>query len=148
MRISAKARYAIAATISMAQNYEKGECITLIKLSENLSISKIYLEQVFSLLKRAEIVSSTKGAQGGYQLSKNPSAITALDILSAIETPLFEKTADTVSERAIDIENAMQIIIFKQMNNSMKEFLSKISLTDLVAEAAKHKNNEGYMFYI
>ena len=86
MRISAKGRYALAAAISMAQQHGTGEYITVISISEKLGISKIYLEQVFSLLKRAGLVTSVKGAQGGYQLSRMPGQITALDLLMAVET--------------------------------------------------------------
>ena len=68
MRISAKGRYALAAAISMARQYGTGEHITAISISEKLGISKIYLEQVFSLLKRAGLVNTVKGAQGGYAL--------------------------------------------------------------------------------
>lgn len=56
--------------IEMADN--QNECITISSIAEKLGISKIYLEQVFSLLKRAKLVTSLKGAQGGYQLSKIP----------------------------------------------------------------------------
>ena len=72
MRISARGRYALAATTSMAARYQTGENITVVSLSERLGISKIYLEQVFSLLKKADIVSSQKGAQGGYRLCRPP----------------------------------------------------------------------------
>lgn len=148
MRISAKSRYAMAATTSMAQEYKSGECIKVIKLSEKLDISKIYLEQVFSLLKRADIVTSTKGAQGGYQLTKEPSLITVFDILLAVETSLFEKTGETVSVKAPNIENAMQRIVFDKIDESMKEFLTSISLADLVDEAERYIDGENYMFYI
>ncbi|HCX65526.1 MAG TPA: Rrf2 family transcriptional regulator, partial [Eubacteriaceae bacterium] len=76
MKLSAKGRYALAATTSMAQNKDKNEYITLISISEKLSISKIYLEQIFSLLKRGGVVNSIKGSQGGYQLSRSPKQIT------------------------------------------------------------------------
>ena len=56
MRISAKGRYGLAAAISMAENYNSGEYITVISISERLGISKIYLEQVFSLLKEEELL--------------------------------------------------------------------------------------------
>ena len=83
MRISAKGRYALAAVVSMAQQYQGGEYITLLSISEKLGISKIYLEQVFSLLRRSGLVDSVKGAQGGYRLSRAPRLITAWEILSA-----------------------------------------------------------------
>jgi Rrf2 family protein len=85
MRISAKGRYGLAAMISMAQNSRKDEYITIISISERLGISKIYLEQVFALLKRANLVVSTKGSSGGYQLTRPSDRISAFDIISAIE---------------------------------------------------------------
>ena len=108
MRISSRGRYALAAVISMARQFNSGEYITVISISENLGISKIYLEQVFALLKKADIVSATKGAQGGYQLTRPPEQITVLDILQAVELSLFEMTQDTVPEKAPDIEAALR----------------------------------------
>ena len=58
MRISSKCRYGMAAMISIALS--DVECVTIISISEKLGISKIYLEQVFSLLKRAGLVNSIK----------------------------------------------------------------------------------------
>ncbi len=65
VRISAKGRYGLIAVIYMAQLHQNGEYITIVKISEALGLSKIYLEQTFSLSKRTEIVTSIKGAQGG-----------------------------------------------------------------------------------
>ena len=98
MRISAKGRYALAAVILLAHKYNSGEYITVISISEKLGISKIYLEQVFSLLKRGKIVTSVKGSQGGYRLSQAPAKMTVLDVLSAVEMPLL-KSEETVKER-------------------------------------------------
>ena len=85
MKISAKGRYGLAAMTYLARNYASGSPVTIVSISEKLGISKIYLEQVFSLLKRARLVNSIKGSQGGYQLSRAPREITPYDILSSIE---------------------------------------------------------------
>ena len=53
MKISAKGRYGLAAMTYLARNYAAGTPITIVSISEKLGISKIYLEQVFSMLKRA-----------------------------------------------------------------------------------------------
>lgn len=90
MRISAKGRYALASMIDIARHSGNGEYITVISISERLGISRIYLEQVFSLLKRGGLVTSVKGAQGGYLLARMPRQISAYDILSAVELSLFE----------------------------------------------------------
>ena len=91
MKISAKGRYGLAAMAYLARNFESGTPVTIISISERLGISKIYLEQVFSLLKRSQLVRSIKGSQGGYQLMRPPGNITAFDVLSAIELGLMEK---------------------------------------------------------
>ncbi len=148
MRLSAKGRYALAATTSMAGNLDTNEYITLISISEKLDISKIYLEQVFSLLKHGGIVNSIKGSQGGYQLSRSPMQITVYDILSAVETALFENTEATIKDKAPDIEAALNLTIFDPLDAVIKSTLQKITLYDLVSEAEKHKSDQGFMFFI
>lgn len=148
MRISAKGRYALAAMISMSESYPNGEYITVISISEKLGISKIYLEQVFSLLKRGGLVISVKGAQGGYQLSRMPRQITVLQVLSAVELSLFEPTESTVESNAPDIEKAMRISAFDRLDSAVTESLSSVSLSDLSSEAERHRNENTFMFYI
>jgi Rrf2 family protein len=148
MRISAKGRYALASVISMAQNYESAEPVTVVSISEKLGISKIYLEQVFSLLKRGGIVNSLKGSQGGYQLARMPQQITLTDVLSAVELSLFEPTEETVSKNAPEIETAMRLSAFDKMDEALKSAMDGITLHDLVAEAEKHKPEDAIMFYI
>ena len=148
MRISAKGRYALASVVSMAQQYDTGEFITLISISERLGISKIYLEQVFSLLKRAELVISVKGSQGGYQLARAPKLITALDVLAAVETSLFDRSEDTVPEKAPEIESAMRALVFEALDQSVSEALIRCTIEDLLAAAEQHKAAHAVMFYI
>lgn len=148
MRISSKGRYALAAMISMAQSYAGGEYITVISISDRLGISKIYLEQVFSLLKMGGLVNSIKGSQGGYQLARMPRQITVLDVLSAVEHSLFDNTDATVSEKAPEIEAAMRLSAFDVLDTSIKSTLGKITLVDLMNEAEKHRADQGLMFFI
>ncbi len=148
MRISAKGRYALAAMMNMAQHYAGGDYITVISISERLGISKIYLEQVFSLLKRGGLVSSVKGAAGGYLLTRKPDKITALDVLAAVEISLFENAEPTVEAKAPEFDAAMQQLIFSSLDAAVKEALSKTTLDDLVHGAEKHKSGHEYMFFI
>jgi len=148
MRISAKGRYGLAAVVSMAESGGVDESVTVISLSERLNISKIYLEQVFSLLKRGNVVISIKGAQGGYRLARPPKDITVFDVLSVIENSLFEKTESTVSESDVNIEKAMIETVFDVLGNSVKETLSGITLEDITNQVAKHKGGENYMYYL
>ncbi len=148
MKISSRGRYGLAAMILMAQSADSSEVITVISISEKLGVSKIYLEQVFSLLKRAGLVNAIKGSQGGYRLSKPYTAISALDILQALEHSLFEKTEESVLKKAADIEQAMQTSVFTVLDEAVEKSLQKVMLEDLVAQAQKLRSDGGLMFYI
>lgn len=148
MKLSAKGRYALAASVYLAQHYNTNEYIPVMHISDELGISKIYLEQVFALLKRGEIVVSTKGAQGGYRLASTPKQLTALDILAAVETALFEKTDDTVEENKPEINRALHVLLFNALDTNIKNTLKEISLEQLVEKANENNTDEALMFYI
>jgi Rrf2 family protein len=148
MRVSVKGRYALAAMIHIATSYCSDKYITVISISDKLGISKIYLEQVFSLLKRGGLVNSVKGARGGYQLSRTPAQITVLEVLSAVELTLFETTEATVTEKAPEIEKAMHVSAFDVLDLTVKNTLGDITLADLVTSAKEHSADSGFMFYI
>lgn len=134
--------------ICMAQNYAGNECTTIVSISEKLGISKIYLEQVFSLLKRAELVTAAKGAQGGYRLARKPGSINAYEILRALEQSLFEKTEESVSKQANAIERTMQNRIFSAIDETVTQALSKVTLEDLQNDVEKQQQTDNFMFYI
>lgn len=148
MRISVKGRYAIASMITITENYSRNEFESIINISNKLGISKIYLEQIFSLLKKAEIIKSVKGAQGGYMLTQSPSKITAYDILKATEASLFETTEKTVEKTAPEIEVSMQSLIFDEIDNILTEKLKSVTLDNLLQQAKKNKKGQDFMFYI
>ncbi|HEX2927089.1 MAG TPA: Rrf2 family transcriptional regulator [Ruminiclostridium sp.] len=148
MRISSKGRYGMASMICVAQLGRNGDFVTVISISEKLGISKIYLEQVFALLKRSKLVTSIKGSQGGYQLSKPSEKITAYDILQAVEISLFEKTERSVSELAEGIEKSISGLVWEKIDESVSDLLKGITLSDLVDEAERNPEDDSFMFYI
>ena len=145
VRISLRTRYGLASLLCMAEKSQSGERVTIISLSEKLKISKIYLEQVFALLRRGGLVTSAKGAQGGYYLSRPARNITVFDVLSATETSLFEKAEETVADESI--EKTLKDTVFDPLDNSLKETLSRITLQDMVNQSAVYTNGDYYMYY-
>lgn len=148
MRISAKGRYGLAAMSHIAMRYGEGQPITIISISEKLGISKIYLEQVFSLLRRSGLVLSLKGSQGGYQLARSPKEITAYDILSSIETSLMDKADDTVADKAPLLDGAMRTVVFDKVDEAVKQTLMDVSLADIVHQVESQKQSENLMYFI
>lgn len=146
MRISAKARYSLASMIYLADIGKTQETVTVLQISTELGISKIYLEQTFALLKRAGLVLSIKGPQGGYQLSRPASKITVLEIIAAVETSLFEETESTVAEKSQAIDGTMADLVFIPLAKGVERILREISLEALVQEATSRISS--YMFFI
>jgi Rrf2 family protein len=134
--------------ILLAQNTADGTPLTVIGISGRLNISKIYLEQVFSLLRKGGLVTSTKGSQGGYQLSRPAAEINAADILAVTETSLFEDVESTVAEVEPGIERALQDTLFKPANTVFKEIFERMPLSELSEEALRKSADEGYMYCI
>ena len=84
MKLSMKSRYGLRALIDLAIN-SKTEQVALNSIAERNKISPQYLEQVFASLRKAGIVKSIKGSQGGYFLSRPPQEITVSSIIEALE---------------------------------------------------------------
>jgi Rrf2 family protein len=148
MRISVKGRYALIAMLKIAESYRSGEKMTVISVSETFGISKIYLEHVFSLLRRGGIVSSVKGTQGGYHLTQLPNQFTVMQILAAVEKTLFETTEGTVSAQVPEIELAMRTTVFDPLNRAVNQALSNITLDDILLEVTRQKSDQASMYSI
>ena len=141
MRISTKGRYGMAVMICLAEKKDRSQ--TVADISQKLDVSKIYLEQVFALLKNAGLIQSIKGAQGGYFLSGTPQGVTAYDILRATEPALFEPTEKSFSGAAEAVETALQNWVWSPLSGEIAKTLSAVTLQDLLEKSKKE-----YMFYI
>lgn len=84
MRLSTKSRYGLRALFDIAYNYTDAPAQTQ-DISRRQNISPRYLEQIFQGLKKAGIIKSKRGPQGGYSLAKPASEITVLEIIKATE---------------------------------------------------------------
>ena len=80
MNLSKKSRYGLTALIDLSIHSTKGH-VSLISIAERNGISPQYLEHIFASLRRAGIIKSIKGAQGGYLLGDSPSRITVASII-------------------------------------------------------------------
>jgi Rrf2 family iron-sulfur cluster assembly transcriptional regulator len=84
MRLTTKGRYAVTAMLDLALHYKDGP-ITLADISQRQGISLSYLEQLFSRLRKQELVDSTRGPGGGYRLSRDAHEIAVADVITAVD---------------------------------------------------------------
>jgi Rrf2 family protein len=148
MRLSAKGRYALAALVEIARQTQRGEIVSLVSISERLGISKIFLEQTAASLKKSGIIKSTKGAKGGYQLTREANKISAFDVLAAVENTLFEKAGDTVSMQSPATETALREKVFDRLDQAIEVCLSSVTIQDLLECADRQNSAQAFMLNI
>lgn len=149
MKFSTKGEYGLRAMLDLAQHYGKGP-ISLRSVAERQGISEHYLEQLIASLRKAGLVKSVRGAQGGYMLARSPGDITAGDIIRVLEGPIAPK--DCVSEEdsgvCVRAETCAARIIWEKVRDSIAEVLDSISLQDMCLEADKMAAAHNFMYYI
>lgn len=147
MKISTKGRYGLRALTDLAAHLE-GEPVSLTSVAKRQNLSLNYLEQVFGTLRKAGIVKSIKGPQGGYLLTKAASEITVQEILEALEGKFSIVDADQEQSEMDAVERAIQDLVWSQIDERVNSFLSECTLSQLVEEYRQRKDGEGIMYYI
>jgi Rrf2 family iron-sulfur cluster assembly transcriptional regulator len=107
--------------------------VTLAAISGRQHISLSYLEQLFGKLRRRKLVSSVRGPGGGYRLAQLMQSITVADIVIAVDEPL-DATQCGGKENCDDDKRCMTHDLWANLNKKMHEYLSSVSLADLVAQ--------------
>lgn len=148
MKISTKGRYGLRAMVDIAVN-AGGDHVALNSIAERQNISENYLEQVFSILRKAGLVKSVKGAQGGYVLANNPSNTTVGEILRTLEGNLTVYDEDvSAKNEGKTIESLLITNVWEKINESVNGVVDAITLEDIVNEYKKNIGSNSLMFYI
>ena len=143
MKVSTKGRYGLRAIIDLSLN-TTGDYVSLISIAERQNISKNYLEQVFSALRKAGIVKSVKGSQGGYLLNGKTSEIKIGDVLRALEGDLsIVKDEENINNK---IERCIKKNLWDKIDEQVFDIINNITLEDLINEF--NKGNDSLMYYI
>lgn len=132
MKISTKGKYGLRAMVDLAVNSDD-YCISITSIAKRQNISEAYLEQLFASLKRANLIESIRGAQGGYRLSREPSKISVGEILRALEGHLAPVNC-VIEDESSECENSQYCVtrvIWKRIRDSINNVVDSIMLSDL-----------------
>jgi Rrf2 family transcriptional regulator, iron-sulfur cluster assembly transcription factor len=132
VKISNKGRYAVRALFDIAY-FNGGQPTQAKDIAERQGIPARFLEQIFQDLKKAGIVGSKRGPQGGYSLAGEASAIRLGDIIRALEGPLVlsDGSSPGANEAAIDVTEA----VFADLSKRVEECFDAVSLEDVCQRA-------------
>src|SRR4051812_41851043 len=131
MRLTTKGRFAVTAMVDLAMRQGRGP-VTLAAISERQHISLSYREQLFGKLRRHKLVSSVRGPGGGYNLAQPANQLTVAAIVTAVDEPL-DATQCGGKENCHDERRCMTHDLWATLNEKMQEYLSSVTLGDLIA---------------
>ncbi|MDD2482555.1 MAG: Rrf2 family transcriptional regulator [Lutispora sp.] len=140
MILSTRGRYGLKMMLELALNYGKG-AMPLKDIANKQSLSDTYLEQLISPLRKSGLVNSTRGAQGGYELSKQPSEIKVGDIIRILEGSLAP--AECVSEGETECSKADYCatrLLYEKIAESINTVIDTITLKDMVDDYHRLNN--------
>lgn len=136
MKISTKGRYGLRAFVDLAR-YSEEIPVSINSISERQDISEKYLEQLMTLLKKAGLVKSIRGAGGGYILAKSAEEISAGDVLRALEGNLepVACAAYQEGEGCTSQDTCVTKYVWKKISDSIADTVDQIRISELVEES-------------
>ncbi len=141
MKLSTRGRYGIHAMYDLAVHYGDGpqsiKCI-----AERQGIPEAYLEQLIAMLRRAELVLSNRGAQGGYRLARSPEQITVGDVLRALEGGLNLVDCLEEDETCGKSCDCPSRIVWIKLRDGLNRVVDGITLRDMVEEQAAQEEGK------
>ena len=139
MKLSTRARYGLKALVDLGLHCET-EAVSIQSIAARQGLSDSYLEQLMAKLKKAGLVTSIRGASGGYYLAKPASEMSVGDILRDLEGSL--KAVECPGERADGCEESSFCVtkyVWERMNASIQKTVDEIRLSDLIRESRRVK---------
>lgn len=141
MKVSAKTEYACIAVMELAANYGSPEPVRIRNIAERHFVPPRFLVQILLQLKGAGIVSSTRGAAGGYNLIPRPEDVTLGQVMGIIDGPTqlpkrsFDPTSESQASRVLND-------VWEVAEHKRQDYLNNITFADLVKKCYPEKPEE------
>ena len=132
MKISTKGRYALRMMLDLAEHQGNGY-IALKDIAERQNVSKKYLEQIVPILKKADILNTNRGYQGGYRLARTPDKYTVGDILRITEGSISPVAC--LDKNPVECERAAEcatLPVWQGLYKVITDYLDGITLQDIL----------------
>ena len=143
MKLSTKGRYGLRAVIDLAVHSEPAAsgrsaegAVSIQSIAQRQDISENYLEQLMRLLKKAGLITSVRGAGGGYRLAKDPGTISVGDVLRALEGGLEPVSCGALTGEGgcEGADNCVTKYVWQKMNDAIRNTVDGIMLSELMEE--------------
>ncbi len=129
MKMSSKARYGLYVAVELAKRYSDCDVVPVCVLAQSTGVTEKYLEQIIALMKKDNIVISSRGAAGGYKLADSPQNITVGQVLRAVEDNL--EIVDCLHKNCSNKCNCVSRNLWAKLYENINTYLDTISLKQL-----------------
>jgi Rrf2 family protein len=149
MKFSAKSEYALRALVEMA-GYNDHQPVGVKEIALRQGIPERFLEQQITVLRKAGIIKSQRGAQGGVSLARSPEDITVFEVIEALEGPLTEVSCTSnggIAECTRNSKCAVQDL-WCQLGSAVESVLKGITLKGLASRQKHYNQKANLMYYI
>ena len=134
MKLTSKGRYAVTAILDLAFHSKAGP-VTLSHVSRRQDISLSYLEQLFTRLRKQQLVKSTRGPGGGYSLSRPADQIAVAEVVAAVDE-MVDSTRCSGASNCHDGQQCLTHELWDELSQQIYDFLGNVSLQDLMEEGS------------
>lgn len=146
MKLSTKGRYGLRAAVDLAL-FAKDEPISINTIAAREGLSESYLEQLFAKLKKAGIVKSIRGMNGGYQLARTPDSISVGDVLRALEGDMAVVDCPDNESECAKFGSCVTKYVWKRINNSINDTMDAMTLQEIVVNSSGLTDDSGEKAY-
>jgi Rrf2 family transcriptional regulator, cysteine metabolism repressor len=149
MKVSLRATYGILAAVDLAMHLGTAP-VQAKSIARRQAIPARFLEQVLHSMKKAGLVSSLRGAQGGYVLSKKPSEVSIAEILEALDGPLLPPLggAGRAQMRRLGKPELLLGKVWEQVYQAERQVLEAISVEKLAGQQRALEQERSLMYHI
>jgi len=149
MKVSLRATYGIMAAVDLAMQLGTAP-VQAKSIARRQAIPARFLEQVLHSMKKAGLVSSLRGAQGGYVLSKKPSEVSIAEILEALDGPLLPplEGAGRAQVRRLGKPELLLGKVWEQVYQAERQVLEAISVEKLAGQQRVLEQERSLMYHI
>ncbi|MCL2833679.1 MAG: RrF2 family transcriptional regulator [Treponema sp.] len=132
MRITTRGRYALRASLALAEMEKNGRPVSIGQLSEHEDISPVFLEQIFFKLRKAGIVSSIRGPGGGFNFTRPIDKLSIKEILDAAGEDLDISLCDKHLENCARMGGCLSHHVWHDMSDMINNFFSEITIASIL----------------
>jgi len=151
VNVTTRGQYGVKAMFELALRHGEG-AVPLREVAERQNLPENYLEQLMAPLRKAGLVRSVRGAQGGYLLARDPAEITIGDVLRVLEGPIapVDCAADDPEAKACcpDGDDCTVRGVWVQIRDAVNQAVDSITLADLRERELARQHRRRLVYYI